>query len=49
MRQECASFPYRSRHKLVPDFSALIPVTNRARLLWILVAVSAGICEELVF
>jgi uncharacterized protein len=35
--------------KLLPDFSALIPVTTRERLLWAAVAVSAGICEEVVF
>lgn len=35
--------------KLLPDFSALIPVTTRERLVWVLVAVSAGVCEEIVF
>jgi membrane protease YdiL (CAAX protease family) len=35
--------------KLLPDFSALIPVTGRERLLWCAVAVSAGVCEEIVF
>jgi len=35
--------------KLVPDFTALIPVTGRERLLFAAVAVSAGICEEIVF
>lgn len=35
--------------KLLPDFSALIPVTTRERLLWAVVAVSAGVCEEVVF
>jgi uncharacterized protein len=35
--------------KLFPDFSALVPTNNRERLLWAAVAVSAGICEELVF
>ncbi len=35
--------------KLMPDFSALIPVTMNERLLWIAVAISAGICEEIVF
>ena len=35
--------------KLMPDYSALIPVTTRERLVWLLVAVSAGICEEIVF
>lgn len=37
------------RRKLLPDFSALIPVTSRERFLWIVVAISAGICEEIVF
>lgn len=35
--------------KLLPDFSALVPVTNPERLLWVAVAISAGICEEIVF
>jgi uncharacterized protein len=35
--------------KLIPDFSALMPVTTRERLIWVAVAVSAGICEEVVF
>jgi uncharacterized protein len=35
--------------KLLPDFTALIPVTTRERLVWLLVAVSAGVCEEVVF
>ncbi len=35
--------------KLLPDFSALIPVTRRERLLWAVVAVSAGVCEEILF
>jgi membrane protease YdiL (CAAX protease family) len=35
--------------KLLPDFSALLPVTNHERLVWAAVAVSAGICEEIVF
>jgi membrane protease YdiL (CAAX protease family) len=34
---------------LLPDFSALVPVTNSERLIWIVVAISAGICEEIVF
>ena len=33
----------------MPDFSALVPTTARERLLWVAVAVSAGICEEIVF
>jgi membrane protease YdiL (CAAX protease family) len=35
--------------KLLPDFSALIPVTPRERFLFAAVATSAGICEEIVF
>ena len=35
--------------KLMPDFSALLPTTNQERLLWVVVALSAGICEEIVF
>ncbi len=35
--------------KLLPDFSALLPVAARERLLWAAVAISAGICEEVVF
>ena len=34
---------------LMPDFSALVPVSNSERLIWIVVAISAGICEEIVF
>lgn len=41
--------PARWWHKLFPDFSALIPVTTQERFLWAAVAISAGICEELVF
>jgi CAAX protease family protein len=35
--------------KLMPDFDALIPVTSRERVLFAAVAISAGICEEVVF
>jgi len=35
--------------KLVPDFTALIPTTGRERWLFAVVAISAGICEEIVF
>lgn len=35
--------------KILPDFSALVPVTTHERLFWVGVAISAGICEELVF
>jgi len=35
--------------KLIPDFSALLPSTAQERWLWALVAVSAGICEEVLF
>ncbi len=41
--------PTQRWRKLLPDFTALLPVTGRERLLWALVAVSAGICEEVVF
>lgn len=41
--------PARWWRKLMPDFSALLPVTTRERILWTAVAVSAGICEEIVF
>jgi membrane protease YdiL (CAAX protease family) len=34
---------------LMPDFSALVPVTNSERMMWIVVAISAGVCEEIVF
>lgn len=35
--------------RLFPDFSALIPVTAKERALFALVAISAGICEEVVY
>jgi membrane protease YdiL (CAAX protease family) len=35
--------------KLMPDFGALIPVTSRERALFVLVALSAGVCEEIVY
>ena len=35
--------------KLLPDFFALLPVTMHERLLWAAVAISAGVCEEVVF
>lgn len=35
--------------RLIPDFSALIPVTGRERWVWVAVAISAGVCEEVVF
>jgi uncharacterized protein len=41
--------PVRGLRRLMPDFTALIPVTMHERLLWALVAISAGICEEIVF
>ena len=44
-----APAPARWWRKLLPDFSALVPVTAHERLLWIAVAVSAGVCEEVVF
>jgi membrane protease YdiL (CAAX protease family) len=36
-------------HRLVPDFSALFPVGPRERLLFAAVAITAGVCEEVVF
>lgn len=50
-RGEAGGSPARAPRlrKLMPDYSALVPVTARERLLWLLVAVSAGICEEIVF
>ena len=35
--------------KVVPDIGPLIPITARERLLFAVVAISAGICEEIVF
>lgn len=37
------------RSRILPDFAALIPVTRHERFLYAAVAVSAGICEEVVF
>jgi membrane protease YdiL (CAAX protease family) len=45
--QVVAPAPRQSR--FVPDFSYLLPTCGRERLLFALVAVSAGICEEIVF
>lgn len=47
VQETSASSGWRSR--ILPDFTALIPVTTRERLLYSVVAVSAGICEEIVF
>jgi len=44
-----ATAPLRKWRKLLPDFSALIPTTTQERLIWAAVAISAGICEEIVF
>ncbi len=44
-----AASPARWWSKLMPDFSALIPASTHERLLWAAVAVSAGVCEEIVF
>jgi len=33
----------------LPDFSALLPITVRERWMFLAVAISAGVCEELVF
>jgi CAAX protease family protein len=35
--------------RLIPDISTLIPTTGRERLIFSAVAISAGICEEIVF
>ncbi len=35
--------------KLLPDFSALLPATAREKYLWSALAISAGVCEEVVF
>jgi len=35
--------------KLLPDLSALVPVNHSERLIGMAVAISAGICEEIVF
>jgi uncharacterized protein len=44
-----ANAPSGWRSRIMPDFTALIPVTMHERLLYAAVAVSAGICEEIVF
>jgi len=44
-----ATAPSGWRRRILPDFTALIPVTRRERLIYAAVAVSAGICEELLF
>jgi membrane protease YdiL (CAAX protease family) len=44
-----ANAPVGGLRRLIPDFSAMIPVTTNERLLWTVVAISAGICEEIVF
>jgi membrane protease YdiL (CAAX protease family) len=49
LKVAAAVAPSRWRHKLLPDFSALIPGTTHERLLWAVVAISAGVCEEIVF
>jgi membrane protease YdiL (CAAX protease family) len=36
-------------HRLLPDFSALLPSGPRERFLFAAVAISAGVCEEVVF
>lgn len=48
-RGAAAPSPASRWRKLLPDFSALLPVTMHERLVWGTVAVSAGICEEIVF
>jgi CAAX protease family protein len=44
-----ADAPKQWWRKLLPDFTALLPATTQERLLWVPVAISAGICEEIVF
>jgi membrane protease YdiL (CAAX protease family) len=44
-----AAKPAGWRSRMMPDFSALIPVTGRERIFFAALAVSAGICEEVVF
>jgi len=36
-------------HRFIPDIATLIPTTGRERLIFAAVAISAGICEEIVF
>jgi membrane protease YdiL (CAAX protease family) len=48
-RRSPAQAPAGWRSRILPDFSALIPVTTRERLIYAAAAVSAGICEEVVF
>jgi uncharacterized protein len=35
--------------RILPDFGALLPTTMRERMIFVLVALSAGLCEEVVF
>lgn len=35
--------------RVLPDFAALLPSTSRERMMFALVALSAGLCEEVVF
>ena len=49
-RRSAKTQPPRPRKsKFIPDFSYLLPTTGRERLLFALVALSAGVCEEIVF
>lgn len=41
--------PLTKLRKFLPDFSAFLPTTGRERLLFAAVALSAGICEEIVY
>jgi membrane protease YdiL (CAAX protease family) len=43
------SAPTASSWQILPDFSALIPIRPRERVLFACVAISAGICEEIVY
>jgi uncharacterized protein len=50
-RRAATSRPVRSAplSRILPDFSTLLPTTLNERLLFALVAISAGVCEEIVF
>lgn len=44
-----ATSPVARWRRLLPDFTAVLPVTARERWMWLAVSISAGICEEIVF
>ena len=41
--------PMARLQRMLPDFGALLPVAATERLMWLAVAVAAGVCEEIVF